>query len=209
MLGEDLAPRGLREKLDGFVTERAEALIDDLVARGSFDAVRDLARPFVMGIIYDLNGLPESGRERFYGWASAMFDALGPMNERTQQGFEQIGAMFEWLATEAGRDQVQAGSWAATIYDAVERGEIPGATAHEMLSTYIAPALDTTIHSLGWAIKLFASTPEQWTQLRDDPKCCPARFERCSAFNRRSITSAAASSATPRSTAYRSAKEPT
>lgn len=176
VLGEDLAPRGLRAKLEGFVTDRAEALVDDLVARGSFDAVRDLARPFVMGIIYDLNGLPESGRERFYGWASAMFDALGPMNERTQRGLQGIGEMFAWLATEAGRDQVQAGSWAATIYDAVERGEIPGATAHELLSTYIAPALDTTIHSLGWAIKLFAEHPDQWAALRDDPDLLPGAF---------------------------------
>ncbi len=169
VLGEDLAPRGLREKLDAFVTERAETLVDELVSRGTFDAVRDLARPFVMGIIYDLNGLPESGRERFFGWASAMFDALGPMNARTQAGLQGIGEMFGWLASEAGRDQVQAGSWAATIYDAVERGDIPGATAHELLSTYIAPALDTTIHSLGWAIKLFSEHPDEWSLLRENP----------------------------------------
>ena len=176
VLGEDLAPRGLREKLERFVTDRAEALVEVLVARGSFDAVRDLARPFVMGIIYDLNGLPESGRERFYGWASAMFDALGPMNARTQAGLQGIGEMFGWLATEAGRDQVRAGSWAATIYDAVERGDIPSATAHELLSTYIAPALDTTIHSLGWAIKLFSAHPDQWAALRDDRELLPSAF---------------------------------
>ncbi|MGA9859290.1 MAG: cytochrome P450 [Solirubrobacteraceae bacterium] len=176
VLGEDLAPRGLREKLERIVTDRAELLVDNLVARGSFDAVSDLARPFVMGIIYDLNGLPESGRERFFDWASAMFDALGPMNERTQLGLRGIGEMFEWLATEAGPDQVQAGSWAATIYDAVDRGEIPGATAHELLSTYIAPALDTTIHSLAWAIKLFAEHPEQWAALRSDPDLLPGAY---------------------------------
>lgn len=176
VLGEDLAPRGLREKLETFVTERAEALVEQLVMRGSFDAVADLARPFVMGIIYDLNGLPESGRDRFFGWASAMFDALGPMNERAENGLHGIGEMFGWLATEAGRDQVQAGSWAATIYDAVERGEIPGATAHELLSTYIAPALDTTIHSLAWALKLFADDPDQWAALRNDPVLQPGAF---------------------------------
>ncbi|MBS1844671.1 MAG: hypothetical protein JST53_09670 [Actinobacteria bacterium] len=60
--------------------------------------------------------------------------------------------MFEWLATEATHDQIEAGSCAATIHDAVERGDIPGAKAHEMLSTYIAPALDTTIHSFDWAL---------------------------------------------------------
>ncbi len=177
VLGDDLAPRRLHEKLKGFVTDRAEALVDELVARGSFDAVRDLARPFVMDIIYSLNGLPESGRDRFFGWSSASFDALGPMNERAQRGFRDLGEMFAWLESEAGRaDQIQAGSWAATIYDAVERGDIPGAKAWELLATYIVPALDTTIHALGWAIKLFAEHPEQWTELREDDELIPGAF---------------------------------
>ena len=48
MLGEDLAPRGLRQRLESYVEDRAETLADELVARGSFDAVTDLARPFVV-----------------------------------------------------------------------------------------------------------------------------------------------------------------
>jgi cytochrome P450 len=169
VLGEDLAPRGLRAKLEEFVTERAETLVEELVARGSFDVVRDLARPFVMGIIYDLNGLPEDGRDRFFGWADAMFNALGVMNQRTEQALMSLGEMFEWLLTEAGPDRVQPGSWAATIYEAAGRGDIPADTASQMLSTYIAPALDTSIHSLGWALKLFAEHPDQWTALRAEP----------------------------------------
>jgi cytochrome P450 len=176
VLGEDLSPRGLRDKLEGLVTERVDSLVGELVARGSFDAVRDLARPLVMGIIYDLNGLPESGRDRFFGWAADMFNALGPMNERTGQGLQGIGEMFAWLESEAGRDQVRAGSWAATIYAGVERGDIPGAKAYELLSTYIAPAVDTTIQALGWAVSLFADHPVQWAALRADPTLIPGAF---------------------------------
>ncbi|WP_270037722.1 cytochrome P450 [Solirubrobacter ginsenosidimutans] len=176
VFGADLAPRRLREKVEGFVVERADALVDELVERGSFDAVNDLARPYVMGIIYELNGLPESGRDRFFEWAGAMFNALGPMNARAQQGLQSVGEMFGWLHSQAGRDQVTPDSWTAHIYDAVERGAIPGATAHELLSTYIAPALDTTTHSLGWAIKLFAENPDQWHALRDDPELIPGAY---------------------------------
>jgi cytochrome P450 len=176
VLGDDLAPRGLRVKLENFVTERAESLAGDLVSRGSFDAVRDLARPFVGGIIYDLNGLPETGRDRFFGWASAMFDALGPMNARTERGLRGIGEMFQWLATEAGPGQVTPDSWSATIYQAVARGDIPGATAHELLSTYLAPALDTTLHSLAWAMQLFGQHPGQWAEIRENPDLIPAAY---------------------------------
>jgi cytochrome P450 len=176
VLGADLSPRALRGKITEMISERAEAIVGDLVARKSFDAVNDLSRPFVMGIIYDLNGLPEHGRERFYGWATAMFDALGPMNERTQRGLQGIGEMFGWLATEARAEDVVPDSWTAHIYDAVESGAIPGGTAHELLSTYIAPALDTSTHALSWGIKLFAEHPDQWDLVRNDPALIPGAY---------------------------------
>src|SRR4051794_35524371 len=176
VLGEDLAPRGMRQRLEEFVTDRAEALVEQLVARGSFDGVTDLARPFVMGIIYDLNGLPASGRERFFGWANAMFNALGPGNDRASAAMGEIAQMWEWLREEARPDTVAPHSWAATIYAAAERGVVPSETAYRMLTSYIAPALDTTIHSLGWALQLFAEHPEQWAELRSDPDLIPGAF---------------------------------
>jgi cytochrome P450 len=176
VLGADLSPRALHGKVAEFIKERADRVVTEVVARGSFDAVTDLARPFVMSVIYDLNGLPEAGRDRFFGWANAMFDALGPMNARTQQGLGGIGEMFGWLATEAGADQVVADSWTAHIYDAVASGEIPAPTAHELLSTYIAPALDTSTHAVSWGIQLFAEHPEQWDLLRERRDLIPQAY---------------------------------
>jgi cytochrome P450 len=176
ILGEDLAVRGLREQLDDFVTSRAEAIVEELVARGSFDAVNDLARPFVMGIVYDLNGLPENGRDRFFGWANAMFDAFGPPNARSEAGVLAVGEMFAWLREEARPDTVRPDSWAATIYEAADRGDVPADTAFRMLTTYVVPALDTTIHSLGWAVQLFAEHPDQWDEVRADPELIPGAF---------------------------------
>ncbi|MFL5847041.1 MAG: cytochrome P450 [Solirubrobacteraceae bacterium] len=176
ILGEDLAPRGLRQKLEEFVGERAEKLVDRLVAQGQFDAARDLARPFVMDIVYELNGLPAHGRERFFDWATEMFNALGPANARSEAAFPSIGEMFGWLRDEAGPDAVTPGSWSATIYEAADRGDVPADTAFRMLTTYVAPALDTTIHSLAWAIKLFADHPEQWEEVRADPELIPSAY---------------------------------
>jgi len=130
----------------------------------------------VMGIIYDLNGLPEEGRNRFFGWANAMFNAFGPMNKRAEEAFASITEMWQWLREEAGPDAVRPDSWAATIYSAADRGVIPKETAFRMLTTYVAPALDTTIHSLGWAFELFAEHPEQWDAIRADPELIPGAF---------------------------------
>src|SRR5205807_10101959 len=94
---DDLAPRQLREHLQPVVEERADALVAELVERGSFDAIEDLARPFVLNLICDFNGLPAYGRERFLGWADDLFNGFGPLNERCRRGLEQGRAMFAYL----------------------------------------------------------------------------------------------------------------
>jgi cytochrome P450 len=176
ILGDDLAPRNLRQRLQPIVEERAETLVDELVARGSFDAVLDLARPFVLGLICDFNGLPPHGRERFLGWADDLFNGFGPFNERCQRGLEQGQAMFQYLHQECGPGQVTPGSWAATIYAAAERGEIPMAIAPNLLVTYVVPALDTTINAIGFALKLFAEHPDQWDLVRREPELVAGAF---------------------------------
>lgn len=176
ILGGDLAPRGLRQKLQPVVEERAEAIVAELVERGSFDAVHDLARPFVLNLICDFNGLPEHGRERFFGWGDDLFNAFGPFNERCQRGLEQVQAMLRFLYEECGPSQVTPGSWAATIYAAAERGEIPMAIAPNLLVTYVVPALDTTVNALGFALELFAKHPDQWDLVRADAKRIPGGF---------------------------------
>ncbi len=176
VLGDDLAPRTLRQTLQPIVEERAEALVGELVERGEFDAVLDLARPFVLNLICDFNGLPDHGRERFLDWADDLFNGFGPLNARCQHALESSQAMFAFLHEECGPSQVKPGSWAATIYDAAARGDINPESAPNMLTTYVVPALDTTINALGFAIKLFAEHPDQWDLVREDPALIPGAF---------------------------------
>ena len=62
----------------------AEGLVDRLAERGTFDAITDLAHHLPLAVISKLVGIPEAGRERMLAWASATFDAMGPMNARTR-----------------------------------------------------------------------------------------------------------------------------
>jgi cytochrome P450 len=47
-------------------------------------------------------------------------------------------------------------------------------SAPALLSTYVAPALDTSINTIGFALKLFAEHPDQWDLLRSRPELLPA-----------------------------------
>ena len=163
----------LREQIQ----QAADDLIDRLVARGSFDGVRDLAQYLPVSIVSNLVGLPEEGRERMLDWAAAGFDALGPVNGRLQAAMPMMGQQFEYVAKHAGPSQVKPGSWAARVYAAADQGLIERERAPTLLFDYLGPSLDTTISATGHLLYLLARHPEQWQMLREDPSLIPAAID--------------------------------
>lgn len=168
VIGGPLTPQGLaaiREQ----ITEEAEQVVARLVAQGTFDAATELAHHLPVTVVSDLVGLPEQGRERMIEWAHANFDCFGPMNERTERAFPVVQEMVGYAFTECVPGKLKPGGWAAGIWKAAERGEIPPEKPPLMMNDYMGPSLDTTIFATGSIIKLFAEHPEQWTLLRERP----------------------------------------
>ena len=176
ILNEKLSARAL-QGLRSDIEERADRLVAEVVSRGSFDAVSGLAAPFPVDVVADLVGLPEGGRERILPMADAAFNTFGPMNERTQAGLPTVQGIFQYLATEANRQNLAPGSWGAAIYDAVDRGEIHEGEAISLMSAYLVAGMDTTVNAVSSAIWLLAQHPDQWAALRADPSLAANAFE--------------------------------
>jgi ferredoxin len=70
-----------------------------VAARGSFDAIGDLAEPFPVGVIMDMIGFPGDHRVRILQWADAGFHSTGPADERCLAAFPLLQQMFEYLLT--------------------------------------------------------------------------------------------------------------
>ena len=62
------------------------------------------------------------------------------------------------------------------IFEAAERGEIPHEACGHIIHQYIAAGMDTTIASIGNAIRHLGSHPDQWAILRQDPSLVPSAF---------------------------------
>ena len=164
------AVAALRPRMEALAAER----VADLAARGTFDAVRDLAHLLPLAVVGDLVGLPEKGRRHLLDWAAATFDAFGPLdNPRTVTGIE---ITREATAYTRGIDPATLApeSWGALIFAAAERGEIAERQARSMMMGYVAPSLDTTINATSAAIRLFAKNPAEWHRLRADPSLVPS-----------------------------------
>lgn len=161
---EPVAPR---------IRAEADALVDRLVVRGRFDAIADFARHLPLTIVSKLVGLPEDGRARMLEWASATFDALGPMNERGRDALPLVREFRGYCQRPETLEGLAPDGWAATLRRAAERDGIAPERCVAMMRDYISPSLDTTILATGSLLRLLGTHPEQWEAVRADPSLIP------------------------------------
>lgn len=167
-----LSPRALRD-LRERITNEAEALVERLVEKKSFDAATEFSQHLPITIVSDLVGLPKKGREKMLDWAAANFDCFGPLNQRTLDAFPIVEEMVNYAFTECVPEKLKPGGWAAKIWEAADRGEIRHDQCPIMMNDYMGPSLDTTIFATQSAIRLFCENPDQWDILRKNPKIIP------------------------------------
>jgi cytochrome P450 len=176
VLSEQLSPRALRT-LKTDIESRADEVVAELVSRGSFDALQDLARRFPVQIVAELVGLPEEAREHLLALADAAFNTFGPVNPRTQESWGRLPDIGAYIGRAMSRESIAEGSWGAALYAAADRGEIAEDDAVQMMSAFIIAGMDTTVNSIGSAIWLLSERPEAWAQLRADPSLVRSAYE--------------------------------
>ena len=172
-LSENLTPRALRGMKDA-IDLKADTIVRQLVARGTFDGIEDLARELPLQIVVDLIGVNDDHvRRNILEWGSAAFNVLGPMNARTQANFPLAGQLYQW-ASQLSIDQLAPGSIGHSIFAAAQRGEIPPESCGHIIHHYVAAGLDTTIATIGNALHLFGQHQDQYRLLRQNPALVPS-----------------------------------
>ena len=172
-LTENLTPRALRGMKDN-IDQKADRIVRELVVKGTFDGVQDLARELPLQVVVDMIGIKDPYvRSHILEWGSAAFNVLGPMNERTGQNFPLAGELYQWRS-QLTIDQLEPGSMGHGIFAAAERGEIPADSCGHIIHQYVAAGLDTTIATIGNALQLFGEHAEQYELLRQDRTLIPA-----------------------------------
>ena len=172
VLSRPLRPDRMRE-LSPRISAAAAEVVDGLVAKGRFDVATELAQYLPMTVVSNLVGLGESHRGRMLEWAAAMWDVQGPANERFSAAMPMVEEFIGFAATEAVPGRIDPDGWAAWLYQAADRGELPRDKCPGMMLDYVTPSLDTTILGITSTIALFAQHPDQWDLLRADRSLTP------------------------------------
>lgn len=173
-LSANLTPRALRG-LKVTIDEKADKLVAELVATGSFDAIDSLARAFPLDIVADLIGFGGHVKDNMLRWGQAAMQVIGPLNHRTQESFPIAGELYGWCSSVTAED-LAPGSIGRAIFDAEARGDIPHGSAGHIIHQYLGAGVDTTIASIGNIVALFGRHPDQLELVRNNPELIPAAF---------------------------------
>ena len=157
--------------------EKAEALVERLVEQRRFDAVAELGETFPMLVFPDAVGVPMEGRENLLPYARAVFNAFGPRNDIFDQGNLDAAESIEWIANACQRESLAPGTWGAAIYAASDRGECTEAEAGRLVRSFLSAGVDTTVNGIAHLMLAFATFPDQWRQMRDNPHFIRTAFD--------------------------------
>lgn len=158
--------------IEGTLEAEAERLVEARLDGRPFDAVADLASGLPVAVVADLVGVRVDS-DQMLRWAASTFNALGPANGRTIATLRGSLGLLRYTRS-LSRDRVVPGSWAASVFDAADRGELTAAEARTMVIDFVAPSLDTTILATAHLLWLLAQHPERWSQVREEPDLIPA-----------------------------------
>jgi 4-methoxybenzoate monooxygenase (O-demethylating) len=155
----------------------AEALVSRLVERREFDGIADLAEAYPLKVFPDAVGLSEEGRENLLPYGSMVFNSFGPRNDLFDSAMANAGPVRDWIMSRCSRAALAPDGLGMQIFAAVDSGELSEAEAGMLVRSFLSAGVDTTVYGLGNALYCFASYPEQWAILRENPNLLRGAFE--------------------------------
>ena len=176
LMDKVLSPAAVRALRQSFAAA-ADSLIDDLLVRGTFDAVHDLAEAYPLTVFPDAVGMPIENRRFLLPYGNMVFNSFGPRNEFFLAAVTDAEPVLEWVRAQSKREALTASGFGAAIHAATDTGEFTTAEAEVLVRSLLTAGVDTTVNGLCAAVYCLARFPTALEQLRADPSLARAAFE--------------------------------
>jgi cytochrome P450 len=156
-------------KLKAGFEEKAKVLIDDLLTKKNIDGVKDLAEVFPLRVFPDAVGIDQDGRENLLPFGNMAFNAFGPPNKLRQDSLKEAEQVLEWVMSRCQREALSQDGLGAQLYEMADTGRITSDEAGMLVRSLLTAGLDTTVYGIANALFSFASFPQQWQKLKQNP----------------------------------------
>jgi cytochrome P450 len=178
------------EEIRPRVREIADELLDALAGRETADLVESYAHPLATRVICEILGVPDTDRENFRIWATAMLTAPDAVPEGAltpQEGYAAMAAFFTDLIARKREEITAAGEPAATdsqpdvltgLIAARDEGDRLSET--ELISTamlLLSAGQEPTVNLIANGSLALLRHPGQFKLLRDQPELVNSAVE--------------------------------
>jgi cytochrome P450 len=168
-----LSPRAVdryRPAMRAFLAQ----LLAEVPADGRLDFVDAFAKPYPSLVIAEVMGAPLEDAPRLHHWSNwiqRQFDAASLIEER--ELIEQAVAEFYAYEDEliAARRPAPGDDLISALIEAEDAGDrLSHDELRNLILNILVGGVDTSQSQLAHAVRLLAEHPNQWEQLRDDPR---------------------------------------
>lgn len=171
-----LTPTVVRSLREQFM-DHARTLVAQLLERRTFDGVADLAQAYPLEVFGNAIGLRRDGRENLLPYAAMLFESFGPENQHQQIALQQGKSVQPWIMRQCEREMLDADGLGAKIHDVATREGYNAYDAARLVGAFLAAGFDTTVNGIGNMLLCLAQYPDQWEELKADPRLIRPAFE--------------------------------
>ncbi len=163
------------EELRPRVQELVDNQLDEVIGRGGFELIADLAYPIPVRVISDLLGVPAEDRETFKSWSSALARGLDPefllSPQEIRQRDDAIAAYAEYFSVLiAERRRQPRDDLLSRLVAVEEEGDM--LSEDELLATSVLLLVaghETTVNLIGNGLLALLHNPREFARLREEP----------------------------------------
>jgi cytochrome P450 len=176
VLSKVLSPKVMRQSAD-FFADIAVEQVARVVAKGTIEAVSELAETYPTTVFPRLVGLTDITGSALLEYGAMVFDAVGPDNAIRQKSFAKAETVVPIIMKQCRRENLIEDKLGQEVYAFADAGEITDEQATLLVRSLLSAGVDTTVTGIGNLLFCLAENPDQFEILKADPSLARAAFE--------------------------------
>ncbi len=157
--------------------QTAEKLVDELVQKGTIEAVTEMAETFPTTVFPIAVGMTETNARYLVDYGAMVFNGVGPDNKLRRESMKNAAEIVPWITGVCQRALLSEDGLGAMVFACADEGQITEEEAAMLVRSFLSAGVDTTVTGIGNALMCFSQNPDQWQALKENPKLARPAFE--------------------------------
>lgn len=171
-----LSPK-IMKTLSGLFHELAEKVLDDIISKGTIEAIAEFAEVYPTSVFPIAVGMKDVNPRYIVDYGAMVFNGTGPDNDLRRHSMASAGEIVPWITAACARDRLTDNGLGAMVYADADKGEITHDEAALLVRSFLSAGVDTTVTGIGNALWCFSQNPDEWEKLKSNPSLCRPAFE--------------------------------